>query len=176
MWHCVETKHISSIPWRTVAVSNLLTQQKRESTRTPTSGGGQAWGQEPASCGAKQLHILPQGRAGGTTDRQSARLTKAGDCTIKWVLWIILLGYYSDTFPVSPEKTLLQTLCLVPCSSQRKEQTKYSAESKNSRKICKFLFITWCTSSPETLHSFPALLLQRMQWKAEQLGTRNPNV
>lgn len=57
----------------------------------------------------------------------------------------------------------------------KKRQTKYSAESKNSRKIGKFLYITRCTPSPETLCSFPALLLQRMQWKAEQLGTSNAN-
>lgn len=47
-----------------------------------------------------------------------------------------------------------------------KKKTKYSVESKNGRKICKFLSITWCTSSPETLRSFWAIAENAVEHRA----------
>lgn len=97
---------------------------RKEEQKESHQAWGQAQGQEPASSGAKQWIF-----------------------TSKWVIWIILLGYYSATFPVSLESTLLQMLCPVLCTRKKKieKKTEYSAKSKNSKKICKFLSITWCT-------------------------------
>lgn len=57
-------------------------------------------------------------------NRQKVMLIRAVHFMSKWVLRIVLLGYYSVPFLVSLESTWL-------CNSQkRKRQTKYPDESK----------------------------------------------
>lgn len=122
MWHRTGMKWGSSIQRRMVAVSKLRIQQQGESLKIPAGHGGWAWGQELASWGAKQLNICWMDQQWVLwTGSHSAVLIKAEDFISKWVIWIILLGYYSVTFPVSLESRLLRTLCLVPRSSQKKK-------------------------------------------------------